>query len=66
MTDIVKKKRGRPVGSKGNKTATKQLPRIRVTEDQLNAYREASGREGKSLSKWAKDLMDEASLGKTP
>jgi len=61
MTEIIKKKRGRPAGSKAENTASKQLPRIRVTEDQLNAYRAASEREGKSLSKWAKDLMDQAS-----
>lgn len=55
--EIKKPVMGRP---KLDVTANKQLPRIRVTEDQLTAYKAASKNEGKSLSKWAKDLMDKA------
>ncbi len=53
-----KPKMGRP---KSANPANKQMPRIRVTVDQLNNYREASKRAGKTLSAWAKDLMDRAS-----
>ena len=60
MNENIKKKRGRPSGSTATKTASKVL-QLRLEPEQLNAYRVTSEREGKSLSKWAKDLLDKAS-----
>lgn len=60
MNEQIKNNRGRPLGTTAEKTASKVF-QLRVEPDQLEAYKAASKREGKSLSKWARDLMDEAS-----
>ena len=60
MIEKSTKKRGRPVGSTADKTADKQMPRIRVTEDQLTSYKAASKREGKSFSAWVRDCLGKA------
>jgi len=61
MSDEIKKKRGRPKGSKSEHTADKQLPRIRVTEKQLTSYKQASEREKVTFSAWVRDKLDKAS-----
>lgn len=58
MDKLKKKKRGRPLGSTVENTANKQLPRVRVTEDQLKAYKAASEREGKTFSAWVRGKLD--------
>lgn len=54
----IKKKRGRPVGSKANVTADAVLPPIRVKRAQLDAYKAKADKEGKSLSGWVKEALD--------
>ncbi len=52
------KKRGRPiVGDKQDK----RLPDVRVSENQLSAYKRASERENKTFSGWVRDVLDKAS-----
>ncbi len=55
MKDKTKSVMGRP---KIANPADKQLPRIRVTEDQLKAYKAASKRSGKNLSEWVRSALD--------
>ena len=49
---------GRP---KLEKTIDQRLPRIRVTQEQLDAYKKASKREGKTLSEWVRYNLDKVS-----
>lgn len=58
MNDKATKKIGRPVGTTKKNTADQQLPRIRVTQAQLDAYRAKSEETGKTLSGWVKDTLD--------
>lgn len=61
MNDSVKRKRGRPKGSTSENTANQTLPRVRVTEDQLKSYKQASKREKKNFSAWVREKLDKAS-----
>jgi len=51
MTDEIKKKRGRPKGSKAEHTAYKQL----------TTYKQASEREDMNFSAWIRNKLDKAS-----
>lgn len=59
--DNKKKKIGRPVGYRTKNPANKMLP-VKVTEDQLKAYKEASEREKITFSAWVRDKLDKAAL----
>lgn len=58
--DIIKKKRGRPIGSTAKKSADSVLPPIRVTKEQLESYRDEATSKDKTLSAWVKDTLDNA------
>lgn len=60
MNEVTRNKRGRPVGSVSENTADKQLPRIRVTQSQLDTYKAASKLRGKTLSAWVRESLDSA------
>jgi len=60
MTDTTKKKRGRPVGYRSKNPANQTLP-VKVTEDQLETYKSAAERSGKTFSAWVRDVLDKAS-----
>lgn len=57
------KKMGRPVGYRAENPASKMLP-VKVTEDKLIAYKQASERAGKTFSTWVRDVLDKASAKK--
>ena len=60
MSEVIKKKRGRPKGSISENTANKTLPRVRVTEDHLKAYKAAAERSGLTFSAWVRKNLDKA------
>jgi len=60
MNEIVKKKRGRPFGTKADKTASKLL-QFRVQPEQHESYRLAAERQGVALSAWVRGVLDKAS-----
>lgn len=51
------KKRGRPPI---DNPASNTLGRVRVSDEQLEAYRQAGAVKGKSLSEWVRDTLDAA------
>jgi len=57
-----KKARGRPKGYRKQDPADKQLPRVRVTQKQLDAYKAASKQENKTFSAWVRESLDNVSL----
>lgn len=61
MNEKTKKKRGRPAGYKVENPQNKTIPKVRVTETQLTAYKAASERSGKTFSAWVRDVLDKAS-----
>ncbi len=52
-----KRKPGRP---KSENPATKKLPMVRVTPDQLENYKEAAEIEGLAFSAWVRTVLDKA------
>ena len=58
MNEPVKKKRGRPLGYRTKNPSDKVLPKVRVTDTQLSAYKDASVRSEKTLSAWVRDTLD--------
>lgn len=52
--------RGRPAGSIGKNNVDQNLPRIRVTEEQLKRYKGAADKAGVSLSAWIRKSLDSA------
>lgn len=57
--DMVKKqikKMGRPTIDGGY---TAQLPRVRLSEKKLDAYKKEASRVNKSLSQWIRNTLDE-------
>jgi len=63
MTEDKKRKRGRPKGYRVENPHDKTLPKVRVTGDQLKAYKKASVRENQTFSAWVRDVLDDASGG---
>jgi len=61
MSEEKNKKRGRPVGTKSNNPRSTQLPVVRVTPNELSAYKAASEHENKTFSAWVRDKLDKAS-----
>ena len=57
MTMEKKTRMGRP---KSDNPATEKLPMIRVTGDQLKAYKAASERQGLTFSAWVRESLDKA------
>ena len=53
-----KAKRGRPSVENG---ATERLPSVRVTSDQLTAYKQAAELEAMPVASWVKSQLDAAS-----
>lgn len=51
------KKRGRPAV---DNPATNTLSRVRVTDEQIEAYKRAGDCRGKTLSQWVRDTLDAA------
>jgi len=67
MTEEKKRARGRPKGYKAENPQDKTLPKVRVTNDQLENYKASSEREGMTFSAWVRNVLDAASqsgLGK--
>ena len=60
MTRSKKKQRGRPLGYRAENPADKTLPKVRVTDDQLSSYREASEQQDMTLSSWIRGVLDKA------
>ncbi len=58
--NIEKKLRGRPKGSTIDNPADHRLPHIRVTKEQLEAYKAKASNQSKTLSAWVKDTLDKA------
>jgi len=58
MNEPAKKKRGRPVGAKAENPASEKLPMVRVTPEQLKAYRQASEHSQQSFSAWVRNTLD--------
>lgn len=58
MNEETKKRRGRPVGSKIEKPASATLPRVRITPEKLNEYKEASVNNGLTFSDWIRQALD--------
>ena len=58
MTMEKKTRMGRP---KSDNPATEKLPMIRVTGDQLKAYKTASKLSGMTFSAWVRENLDKAS-----
>ncbi|NKB64304.1 MAG: hypothetical protein GKR95_20045 [Gammaproteobacteria bacterium] len=58
MNESTNKKRGRPVGYRAKNPSDKVLPKVRVTDTQLNSYKDASMRSEKTLSAWVRDTLD--------
>jgi len=54
------KQRGRPKGSKISNPASKTLSNVRVTEDQLEAYKAAAKHSGMTFSAWVRQHLDNA------
>jgi hypothetical protein len=55
------KQMGRP---KMDNPANKQLPKVRVTQDKLDAYKQAAEGSGANFSQWVRGTLD-AALVKT-
>ncbi len=53
-----KNKRGRPKGYRVDEPANKTLAGVRLTKTQLEAYKAAAKRSGKTFSSWVRDLLD--------
>lgn len=60
METEIKKRRGRPTGYRSTNPADKTLPKVRVTLDQLDSYKNCADTSGKSLSAWIRDKLDDA------
>lgn len=60
MNEVKKKKMGRPVGTFSSNPANKMLS-VKVTQTQLDTYKVASERDGKTFSAWVRDVLDGAS-----
>jgi len=60
MNDETKKKRGRPRGSVSDNPASVTIPRVRVTPEQLAAYKQSADQSGKTFSVWIRDVLDKA------
>lgn len=63
MAEMKKKKRGRPLGSKSDMTSNKSLSNVRITQEQLNTYKQASQKAGKTFSAWVRDALDKEANG---
>jgi len=60
MTDTAKRKRGRPKGYKAENPHSERLA-VNVTSNQMDSYKAASEREGKTFSAWVREWLDKAS-----
>jgi len=56
MSEKETKQMGRP---KSENPATEKLPMVRVTPEQLNAYKEAAEKSNITFSAWVRDALDE-------
>ncbi len=46
------------MGYRAKNPSDKVLPKVRVTDTQLNSYKDASMRSEKTLSAWVRDTLD--------
>lgn len=58
MSDSEKRKRGRPTGTKSSNPRSTQLPVVRVTPEELKAYKAASERGKMTFSAWVRHCLD--------
>ncbi len=53
-----KKKMGRPIGYRAENPKNQPMPKVMLTESQLNAYKAASKASGKTFSEWVRNCLD--------
>lgn len=60
MSTEKRRKPGRPPGYRVENPANKTIPKVRVTESQLEAYKQAAKASGSNFSQWVRGVLDAA------